>query len=300
MAIATEPTVAKTFSIGTSNQQRMIKRIFRNKITIIATCFLILVALSAIFAPWIAPYTLNTPDLNAMLAPPSSVHLMGTDDVGIDLFTEVLYGGRISLMIGLSSALIAVMIGGAIGSIAGYFGGTVDAVLMRLTDVGLSVPLLFVILGLVAVLGPSPTTIVEVISLTSWMYPARIIRSRFLYLKSLDYVTAAKTVGCRNGRIIFSHIMPNAVAPLIVNTTLLVGQAIVLESVMSFLGAGVQPPNISWGYLLNQAQSYLTSAPWLAIFPGLMIFLVVLCINVLGDAVRDAFDASYTLEGGRS
>lgn len=298
MAIATQPTSIRA-TPNDSQRMRMLKRIFHKKITIVATAFLILVALSAIFAPFLAPFKLNTPDLNAMLSPPTFVHPMGTDDVGIDLFTEVLYGGRISLTIGLLSALIAVIIGGTIGSIAGYFGGWVDAVLMRLTDVGLSVPLLFVILGFTAVLGPTPTTIVEVISLTSWMYPARIIRSRFLYLKSLDYVTAAQTIGCRHTRIIFVHVFPNAVAPLIVNSTLLVGQAIVLESVMSFLGAGIQPPNISWGYLLNQAQSYLTSAPWLSIFPGLMIFLVVLSINVLGDAVRDGFDTSYTTERGR-
>jgi len=299
MALATQPLGIRPAVPATSQSARMFKRIFHKPITVIATAFLILVALSAIFAPWIAPFQLNTPDLNSMLAPPSATHWMGTDDVGIDLFTEVLYGGRISLMIGLSSAIIAVVIGGTIGSVAGYFGGWVDAVLMRITDVGLSVPLLFVILGLTAILGPSPTTIIEVISLTSWMYPARIIRSRFLTLKSLDFVLAARTIGVRASRIIFSHVLPNAMAPLIVNTTLLVGQAIVLESVMSFLGAGIQPPNISWGFLLNQAQGYLTNAPWLAIFPGLMIFLVVLCVNVLGDAIRDAFDASFSAEGGR-
>ncbi|MCY0900860.1 MAG: ABC transporter permease [Firmicutes bacterium] len=299
MALATQPLGIRPAVPATSQRARMFKRIFHKPITVIATAFLILVALSAIFAPWIAPFQLNTPDLSSMLAPPSATHWMGTDDVGIDLFTEVLYGGRISLMIGLSSAIIAVVIGGTIGSVAGYFGGWVDAVLMRITDVGLSVPLLFVILGLTAILGPSPTTIIEVISLTSWMYPARIIRSRFLTLKSLDFVLAARTIGVRASRIIFSHVLPNAVAPLIVNTTLLVGQAIVLESVMSFLGAGIQPPNISWGFLLNQAQGYLTNAPWLAIFPGLMIFLVVLCVNVLGDAIRDAFDASFSAEGGR-
>lgn len=253
--------------------------------------FLVVVALAAIFAPFIAPYKLNQPDLNAMLAPPSATHFMGTDDVGIDLFTEVLYGGRVSLAVGLISAVVAVGIGGLIGSLAGFFGGWVDEILMRLTDVGLSVPSLFIILGLTAVLGASPVTIVEVISLTSWMYPARLIRSRILQLRSTDYVMAARMIGAGSGRIIFLHIIPNAISPLIVNATLLVGQAIVLESVMSFLGAGIQPPHISWGFLLNQAQSYVTNAPWLAVFPGLMIFLVVLSFNVFGDAIRDALDA---------
>lgn len=292
MALATEPKVtSQTISTGRPKQPGVFRRIFRKKITIVAVAFLVIVALAAIFAPFIAPYKLNSPDLMAMLAPPSATHLMGTDDVGIDLFTEVLYGGRVSLTVGLVSALVAVLIGGTIGSLAGFFGGWVDEVLMRLTDIGLSVPSLFIILGLTAVLGPSPVTIVEVISLTSWMYPARLIRSRILNLRTAEYVMAARMTGCSSARIIFVHIVPNAISPLIVNATLLVGQAIVLESVMSFLGAGIQPPHISWGFLLNQAQSYVTNAPWLAIFPGLMIFLVVLCFNVFGDAIRDALDA---------
>jgi peptide/nickel transport system permease protein len=291
LALATEPGASSVVSQGRPKQPGVIKRIFRKKITIIAVGFLIIVALAAIFAPIVAPYKLNSPDLNAMLAPPSSAHLMGTDDVGIDLFTEVLYGGRVSLAVGLISAVVAVVIGGLIGSLAGFFGGWIDEVLMRLTDVGLSVPSLFIILGLTAVLGASPVTIVEVISLTSWMYPARLIRSRILQLRNADYVMAARMIGAGSTRMIFVHIIPNAVSPLIVNATLLVGQAIVLESVMSFLGAGIQPPHISWGFLLNQAQSYVTNAPWLAVFPGLMIFLVVLSFNVFGDAIRDALDA---------
>lgn len=291
MALATEPRTSSVVSQGRPKQPGLVRRIFRKKVTIVAVGFLIVVALAAIFAPFIAPYKLNQPDLNAMLAPPSVAHFMGTDDVGIDLFTEVLYGGRVSLAVGLISAVVAVGIGGLIGSLAGFFGGWLDEILMRLTDVGLSVPSLFIILGLTAVLGASPVTIVEVISLTSWMYPARLIRSRILQLRSTDYVMAARMIGAGSGRIIFLHIVPNAISPLIVNATLLVGQAIVLESVMSFLGAGIQPPHISWGFLLNQAQSYVTNAPWLAVFPGLMIFLVVLSFNVFGDAIRDALDA---------
>lgn len=296
MAIATEPNIAsERLSVTRGRQVSVLRRIFQKKVTLVATAFLVVVALAAIFAPLLAPAQLNTPDLGAMLAPPSATHLMGTDDVGIDLFTEILYGGRVSLSVGIIAAFVAVIIGGIIGSFAGYFGGWLDALLMRFTDVGLSIPSLFIILGLTAVLGASPVTIVEVISLTSWMYPARLIRSRILNLRSADYVMAANMVGCSSMRIIFRHIIPNAISPLIVNCTLLVGQAIVLESVMSFLGAGIQPPHISWGFLLNQAQSYVTNAPWLAIFPGLMIFLVVLCFNVLGDAVRDALDARNQL-----
>ncbi|MHB1683180.1 MAG: ABC transporter permease [Bacilli bacterium] len=299
MALASAESVAvKHKKTQHSEFARIVRQVFRGWLTYVAAGFLLLVLLGALFAPWIAPYQLNQPDLTAMLSPPSAQHLMGTDEVGIDLFTEVLYGGRISLMIGFASATVAVVLGGTIGALAGYFGGWVYFVLMRLTDVGLSVPILFVILALTALLGPSPETIIGVISLTSWMYPARITCSQFLTFKQRDFVLSARTVGGRDMRIIVRHIFPNALAPLIVNATLLVGQAIVLESVMSFLGAGIQPPNISWGYLLNQAQSYLTSAPWLSVFPGLMIFLVVLAINVLGDAIRDALDVQSIREGG--
>lgn len=269
----------------------------RYRVGVAGLAFLAIVTCAAIFAPWLAPYHLNQPDLNAMLTPPSIHHLMGTDEVGIDLFTEVLYGGRISLTIGFASAFVAVLIGGAVGSFAGYFGGWVDALLMRITDVGLSVPLLFVILTLTVLLGPTPTTIIEVISLTSWMYPARLVRSQFLTLKHRDFVAAAKVMGMGNTRVMFHEILPNALAPLIVNATLLVGQSIVLESVMSFLGAGVTPPNISWGYLLNQAQGYVSTAPWLSFFPGVMIFFVVLSINVVGDGLRDALDPSMSKGG---
>ncbi len=266
------------------------RRFIHHRIAVVAALVLLVIMLAAILAPWVSPYQLGQPDLSAMLAPPSLHHPMGTDDLGIDLFTEVLFGGRVSLTIGVFSALVAVLVGGAIGSVSGYYGGIVDALLMRVTDVGLSVPLLFVVLLLSLLIGPTPVSIITIIGLTSWMYPARIVRSQFLTLKKRDFVEAARAVGMRSARIIVREIFPNAMAPLIVNATLLVGQAIILESVMSFLGAGLTPPNISWGYLLNQAQSFTTSAPWLAIFPGLMIFLVVLAVNLVGDGLRDALD----------
>lgn len=266
------------------------RRFLHHKIAMVAAIVLLLIMFAAILAPWISPYPLGQPDLSAILAPPSIHHPMGTDDVGIDLFTEVLFGGRVSLTIGVFAALVAVVVGGAIGSISGYFGGLVDALLMRVTDVGLSVPLLFVVLLLSLLIGPTPLSIITIIGLTSWMYPARIVRSEFLTLRKRDFVEAARAVGMHNTRIILKEIFPNAMAPLIVNATLLVGQAIILESVMSFLGAGLTPPNISWGYLLNQAQSFTTSAPWLAVFPGLMIFFVVLAVNLVGDGLRDALD----------
>jgi len=266
------------------------RRLLRHHTAIAAAAVLILITLAVILAPWVSPYQLGQPDLNNMLAAPSIHHLMGTDELGIDVFTEVLYGGRVSMAVGVFAALMAVIVGGAIGSIAGYFCGIVDGILMRLTDVGLSVPLLFVVLLLALLIGPTPISVITIIGLTSWMYPARIVRSQFLTLKERDFVEAARAVGMSDSRIILRQIFPNAMAPLIVNATLLVGQAIILESVMSFLGAGLTPPNISWGYLLNQAQSFIQPAPWLSIFPGLMIFIVVLSVNLVGDGLRDALD----------
>jgi peptide/nickel transport system permease protein len=283
LAQAGEPP-ARTYA------QQVLHRFVRHKLAVAAVFVLVLIALASIFAPFIAPYPLGQPDLTAMLAPPSLRHPMGTDSIGIDLFTEVLYGGRISMSIGLAAAILAVVVGGAVGSLSGYFGGVVDMILMRITDVALSVPLLFVILLLALLVGPNPLTVVAIIGFTSWMYPARIVRSQFLSLKEREFVEAARAMGMGTARIILREIFPNAMAPLIVNATLLVGQAIVTESVMDFLGAGLTPPNISWGWLLNQAQSYVSNAPWLAFFPGLMIFLVVLSVNLVGDGLRDALD----------
>ena len=268
--------------------QMVLHRFLRHRMAIVSASVLIIIALSAVFAPVIAPYKPGIPDLSNMLSPPSWQHLMGTDPIGLDLWTQVLYGGRISLTIGLFAAILAVVIGGALGSLAGYFGGVVDMILMRITDIALSVPYLFVVLLLALLIGPTPLSVILIISSLSWMYPSRIVRSEFLTLKHRDFVEAARAMGMGTGRIIVRQIFPNAMAPLIVNCTLLVGQAIVIESVMDFLGAGLTPPNMSWGWLLNQGQSYIASAPWLTIFPGIAIFIVVLCVNICGDGLRDA------------
>lgn len=275
--------------------QMVLHRFLRHRMALVAAAVLVVIALSAVFAPLIAPFKPDVPDLNAMLSPPSWQHLMGTDPIGLDLWTQVLYGGRISLTIGLFAAVLAVVLGGVVGSIAGYFGGIVDMLLMRLTDVALSVPFLFIVLLLALLIGPTPISVVLIISSLSWMYPARIVRSEFLTLKHREFVEAARAMGMGTGRIIVRQIFPNAMAPLIVNCTLLVGQAIVIESVMDFLGAGLTPPNMSWGWLLNQGQTYIASAPWLTIFPGIAIFIVVLCVNIVGDGLRDALDPTSRL-----
>jgi peptide/nickel transport system permease protein len=271
------------------------RRFSHHRLAMVSLGVLAVIAAASALAPALAPYSPNQPDLTAVLAPPSARHLMGTDNLGVDLFSEVLWGGRISLSIGLLSALVAVALGGLVGSLAGYYRGWVDVVLMRITDVALSVPLLFIVLLLALLAGPKPSTVVEIIGATAWMVPARLVRAEFLTLREREFVEAARACGQCDRNIILREVFPNALAPVIVNATLLVGQAIVIEAVMDFLGAGLSPPNISWGWLLNQAQAYIADAPWLSFFPGLMIFVVVLAVNLVGDGLRDALDPTMRL-----
>jgi len=241
-------------------------------------------------APLLTHFGPNTPDLSAMLVAPNATHPFGTTPLGMDLFAQVLYAGRISLIIGALSALIAGAIGSILGLLAGYLGGVVDVVIMRLVDAALSVPILLVILVLVVMLGGSLVVVIGLIAVSGWMYPARIVRAQTLLEKGLPYVEAARSLGCRPLAIMWQHIFPNVIGALIVNVTIFVGQAVLMESAMSFLGAGLEPPNVSLGYLLNQSQSYLSSAPWLPIFPGLLIFVIVVGTNMFGDALRDALN----------
>lgn len=266
------------------------QRFIRHKLALTGATVLLIESVASALAPWIAPYKPNALDFNAMQAAPSFAHLMGTNGVGMDEFTRILYGGRISLLIGIFSMLVAIFIGGLLGSVAGYYGGWIDNIIMRMTDIALSIPLLFLLLILSVILGHSPWIIIGIIGVTNWMYPTRIVRSQFISLKHREFVEASRAMGSSDFRIIFKEILPNAVAPLIVNATLMVGQAIILESVMSFLGLGIQVPYVTWGNMLAGAQSYIYSAPWLAFFPGIMIFITVLAFNLVGDGLRDALD----------
>lgn len=268
----------------------VLARFLKNPMGIVSGSALLLVIAACAGAPLLTHYGPNTPDLSAMLVAPSGHHLFGTNPLGMDLFSQVLYAGRISLVIGALSALIAGVIGSILGLLAGYFGGVVDVLIMRMVDAALSVPILLVILVLVVMLGGSLPVVVGLIAVSGWMYPARIVRAQTLLEKELPYVEAARSLGCRPFVIMTKHIFPNVVGALIVNVTIFVGQAVLMESAMSFLGAGLQPPNVSLGYLLNQSQSYLTSAPWLPVFPGLLIFVIVVGTNMFGDALRDAFN----------
>ena len=257
---------------------------------IIGVAALGLIVALVIFAPWATPYQPNKQAIRERLQLPSLAHPMGTDELGRDVFARVLYGGRISLLIGVAAMAVGVSVGTLVGAISGYFGGRIDAAIMRLVEIVISFPSLFLLLMLASFLGSSLVTIVLVIGLLSWMRVARLVRASFLSLKARDFVLAARTLGCRPERIVFRHLLPNALGPVIVAATIDVSGAILTESALSYLGLGVQPPQATWGNMLRFAQDQIAVAPWTAIFPGLMIFLVSVTINFIGDGLRDALD----------
>lgn len=251
---------------------------------------LAVLALAALMAPWLTPYGPTEQDLAAAFEPPSLQHPMGTDALGRDLLTRILYGGRVSLTLGLLSTGVAVVIGTTVGALAGYLGGRTDSLLMRLTDLMLSYPDILILMLLGALLGSSYWMIVLVIGGLRWMTVARLVRVSFLALKAQPFVEAARAAGASDLAIVFRHLLPNSIGPVIVAATLGTASAIVAESTVSFLGLGLQPPTATWGTMLKNAQEEIGIAPWTAVFPGLMIFLTVLSNNFVGDALRDALD----------
>ncbi len=251
---------------------------------------LILVTL-AVLAPWVAPRDPLYIDMDHKFARPGQAgFVLGADELGRDVLSRLLHAGRVSLAVGLITALIAVAVGAVLGALAGYYGGALDAVIMRLVDVLLSMPTIFLLLALAAFLKPTMWTITLIIGLNSWMSVARMVRGQVLSLKEQEFVLAARAAGAGAGRLIVRQLMPNAVAPVLVAATLTVATAILLESSLSYLGYGIQPPTASWGNMLNNAQSYVLYAPWVAVYPGAMISLTVLSFNFAGDGLRDALD----------
>ena len=248
------------------------------------------VTMASVFAPFISPHSPSAMDLDAILAPPSAAHWLGTDGLGRDIFTRLLYGGRVSLWVGFVAVGISVSIGATLGLIAGYFRGLVDECIMRLVDIMLCFPSFFLILAVIAFLEPSLFNIMVVIGLTSWMGVARLVRAETLTLRERDYVAAARLSGAGLGRILFIHILPNALPPILVSATLGVAGAILVESSLSFLGLGVQPPTPSWGNMLLEGKEALEISPWLSVFPGLAILFTVLGYNLLGESLRDFMD----------
>ena len=271
------------------------RRFLRHKLAVAAGLLLLVLYIMAIFAPWIAPYPLNPPMtvkvLSAARHGPSLAHLFGTDELGRDQLTRLMYAGRISLLIGLCVAVFSTLFGTALGSIAGLFGGRADQLLMRFTDLFLVVPALAILMIAQKGFGGSVPVIIIILSLLYWQWIARIVRGVFLSLKEKEFVEAARASGASSWRIITRHLIPNTIGAIAVNTTLVVGYAILTESTLSFLGFGVQPPAVSWGNMLAQSEGSVgTSTAYLVYFPGLFILLTVLAVNFLGDGLRDAFD----------
>ena len=244
----------------------------------------------AIFAPLIAPYDPSQIDIKNILVGPSSQHPFGTDDLGRDVLSRMIWGSRVSLEVGFVAIGIATLIGILLGAISGFYGGYVDSAIMRAVDIMLSIPTIFLILAIIAILEPSIINIMVVIGLTSWMEPARLVRAEFISIKEREYVTAARALGASDSRIIFRHILPNSLSPILVSATMGIGGAILVESGLSFLGLGVQPPTPSWGSLLSSGKDNIEIAWWLSAFPGLAILVTVLGYNLLGEGIRDALD----------
>lgn len=268
------------------------RRLRRNPRAMLGLYVLIILALSTAFAPYIATHDRDEINLAMVERPPSSQHLLGTDDLGRDVFSRLLYGGRVSLTVGLVAVSIYLCIGVVLGSIAGYYGNVVDNVIMRITDVIMVLPFFPLALTMAAVLGPSVYNTMIIIGLLGWTGICRLVRGEFLSLRRRDFVEAAQAEGASDSRIIFRHILPNAMAPIMVAATLGVAGAILSEAGLSFLGLGVQQPMPSWGNMLSAAISLrvLLLRPWLWIPPGLIIFVAVLAVNLLGDGLRDALD----------
>jgi peptide/nickel transport system permease protein len=267
------------------------RRFRRHKAGLVALVVLILEVLVALAAPVLIPRELAIdPSPLNILQSPSGEHWLGTDEVGRDIFARLIYASRISLSIGFLAVVVAIIVGTSVGALAGYFGGWFDNALMRVTDAILSIPALFFLIVLSVTLGPSVRTMIVVIGLLSWMELARIIRANVLSLKRREFVEAARTMGAPSERIIRRHILPNTLAPIVVAATLGVGNALLTEASVSYLGLGVQPPQPSWGNMLYNAQSYFFNAPWITLYPGIMILITVLCINFVGDGLRDALD----------
>jgi len=241
-------------------------------------------------APWLAPYDPDFIDIQAMLMPPSPAHWLGTDTLGRDVLSRIIFGARVSLMVGFVAVGIATLIGVLVGSLAGYYGRVVDQVSMRLVDLMLCFPTLFLILAVIAVLGPSIWNVMVIIGLTNWMGVARLVRAEFLSLREREFVLAARALGAGDARLIWRHLLPNALAPVMVSATLGVAGAILTESALSFLGLGVQPPTPSWGNMLTMGQANIEIAWWLSVFPGLAILVTVMSYNLLGEGIREAID----------
>jgi peptide/nickel transport system permease protein len=262
----------------------------RNQLAMCGGVVVAVLVVLAVLAPVLAPWDPNRPDTRKILSAPSSSHWFGTDPLGRDVLSRVLYGSRVSLSVGFVSVGIAAVIGVLLGAAAGYHGGMVDNVVMRLVDLMLVFPRFFLLLAVLAFLKPSIWTIMTVIGVTGWMGVARLVRAEFLTLREREFVIWSESIGAGALRIVFRHILPNAIAPILVAMTLGIPAAILTEAGLSFLGLGVQPPYATWGNILNDGRDYIEIAWWLTLYPGLAILITVLSYNLMGEGIRDALD----------
>lgn len=303
MAISREVEGELTTYKAESYWQIVYRRLKKHKLAIISLVLLIIIILACIFGPFFVKYHYNDmesfdPDnpLVGEYKPPSKLHPFGTDELGRDTLSRVLYGGRISLFVGFASVFSAIIIGVFVGAISGYYGGISDTLLMRFTDIMFSIPTLPLLVVLARVIpGGGVWKIILVITIFGWMTDARIVRGVYLSLKEQEFAEAARAIGASNARIIWRHLLPNSMAPIIVSSTLGVGGNIIYEAALSYLGFGIMPPTPSWGNMLQNAQSAMFNAPWLIWFPGIAIFVTVLAFNFLGDGLRDALDPRLKL-----
>jgi len=261
-----------------------------NKMIITGAAAAIFLILAALSAPLLTSYDYKAQDLNIRLAPPDAKHIFGTDELGRDVFSRMLYGARVSMTVGIIAVLISAVIGILFGAVAGFFGGLIDNIIMRFVDIMLTIPTLFLILMLIVFLGPSIVNVMIIIGLTSWTDIARLIRAEVMSVKKLAYVDAARLIGLKRRTIILKHIMPNILGPVFVYMTFGISGAILTESGLSFLGLGVQPPYPSWGNILTAGKDYIHTAWWMVFYPGLAIFLAVFSYNILGEGLRDYFN----------
>ncbi len=277
--------------------QIVVRRFFKHRLAVIAVFALLAMVLLALGASF-SRYLPTAQQPAQQFKPPTADHWFGTDELGRDIYTRILFGGRVSLVVGLLSTLLTLSLGVGVGALAGYYGGWLDNALMRVTDAFLTFPTIFVLILLGSMLRDQPVQwlknsvviVIIIIAALSWMWPARLVRSLFLVLREREFVTAARALGGGDLRIIFLHILPNCIGPILVSGTLQMASAIITESGLSYLGFGVQPPTPTWGSILSTAQTYVFRAPWMAVYPGVMIFITVMAINYIGDGLRDAFD----------
>lgn len=269
-----------------------LRRFLRHRAALLGVGVVLFMTLLSFVGPLLMPFNATDTDIRARLTEPFvGAHLLGTDPLGRDVLARLMYAGRISLAVGFAATALSVVVGVLVGLVAGFYRGAVGAVLMRFVDAMLCFPTIFLLLAVAALIEPSVTSIVVLIALASWMEVARVVEGQIRSLRERDFALAAESLGASDSRIMFRELLPNAVAPIVVAATLNIAHAILAESYISFLGFGIQPPTPSWGNMLENAQSYLTNAPWLAIVPGLAITLTVTSFNFIGDGLRDALDA---------